>query len=163
MILASLGLESTWGLRPKAFVGMAVRCSLLASPAVHHVGQTPPSFQWQWGIHSSNGFYLCHGRNKTGSSLCGCPLFDCGGAACHSGVSHHGRVFRRDALSLTSPSVIVMPRVAWLFFGHCVDCFVVLQLIRVPWLRVRSITVSCLFLLIHFIYSSSFPGQTCGR
>ena len=38
-------------------------------------------------------------------------------------------------LSLASPSVVV-PGVSWLFFRNRVDCFLVLRLVCVPWLRV---------------------------
>jgi hypothetical protein len=52
-------------------------------------------------------------------------------------------------VSLT-PAFAVVPRISWLLFGDVVDCLLVLRLIGVPWLRVRSLTVSCFLLLIHF-------------
>ena len=59
--------------------------------------------------------------------------------------------------SLASPFVM-MPGVTWLFFGDIVYCLSVFHLVCVPWLRVRSVAISCLLLLIHFLYSSPFPA-----
>ena len=36
----------------------------------------------------------------------------------------------------------MVPGISWLLFGDAVDCFLVLHLIVVPWLRVRSFIVS---------------------
>jgi hypothetical protein len=52
----------------------------------------------------------------------------------------------------------MMPGVTWLFFRDIVYCLSVFHLVCVPWLRVRSVAISCLLLLIHFIYSSPFPA-----
>jgi len=59
--------------------------------------------------------------------------------------------------SLASPFA-VMSGVMWLLYGDIVDCHLVFCLVCVPWLRVRSVTVSCLLLFIHFLYSSPFPA-----
>ena len=60
-------------------------------------------------------------------------------------------------VSLASPFVM-MPGVTWHFFGDIVYYLSVFHLVCVPWLRVRSVTVSCLLLFIHFLYSSPFPA-----
>ena len=60
-------------------------------------------------------------------------------------------------VSLASPFVM-MPGVMWHFFGDIVYYLSVFHLVCVPWLRVRSVAISCLLLLIHFLYSLPFPA-----
>ena len=104
MILVNLGLGTTWGLRPKASAPLVARCILLASPDGQFVGLAPPFFRWRWGIHSSNGPYLCHGNNRMVSFLFGCHfLFDFDDVALRDGVSHRGCVSLHDSLSLLPP------------------------------------------------------------
>ena len=62
-------------------------------------------------------------------------------------------------VSLAPPSsVAVRPGVAWLFFGDCVDCILVLWLVNMPWLRVQPFAVSCFLLLIHLLDPPPLPA-----